>query len=111
QPVARKKERLAITVPEREGEHAAEALDATLAPRLPGMHDHLGVALRAEDVAEGNQFRNERLEVVELAVEYHHHRAVLVVERLLAGREVDDGEAPVAEANAGLEVQAAGVGA
>ena len=44
QPVTRQEQRGAIAVPQREGEHAAEALDAGLAPRLPGMHDHLGVA-------------------------------------------------------------------
>ena len=36
-----------------------------------------------------------------------HHGAVLVVQRLLAGGQVDDRQAPVAEADAGLDVQAA----
>ena len=69
EPVAREEERLPVAVPEREREHAAEALDAALAPRLPRMHDHLGVALRAEGVAEPRELGNERLVVVDLAVE------------------------------------------
>jgi len=72
--------------------------------------DHLGVALRPEDVPERDELRDQRLEVVDLAVEDHDDRAVLVVERLLAGGEVDDREAPVAEADARLDVQPAAVG-
>ena len=33
--VAGEKQRLAVAIPQREGEHAAEALDAALAPLLP----------------------------------------------------------------------------
>ena len=51
QPVARHEQRLAVPVVEREGEHAAEAVDAALAPRLPGVDDHLGVAAGVEHVA------------------------------------------------------------
>ena len=43
---------LPVAVPQREREHAAEALDAGLAPRLPGVDDDLGVAPGAETVAE-----------------------------------------------------------
>src|SRR5690606_20998535 len=45
-------------------------------------------------------------EVVDLAVEDDRHRAVLVEQRLLAGGEVDDGQAPVRERDARLEVVA-----
>ena len=49
----------------------------------------------------------EFLEVVDLAVEDDDDGAVLVEQRLLAGRDVDDRQAAVAEADARLEVQAA----
>ena len=53
------------------------------------------------------EFRDQLLEVVDLAVEDDDDGAVLVVQRLLAGREVDDRQAAVAEADARREVQAA----
>ena len=106
QPVARHEQRLAIPIVEREREHAAEAIHASLAPGLPRVDDHLGVAARVEHVPEGLQLRNQFLVVVDLPVEDHDHRAVLVVERLLTRGDVDDRQAPMAEAHAGLEVQA-----
>ena len=109
--VARQEQRLLVAVPQREREHAAEALDAVLAPRLPGVHDDLGVAARAEDVAERLQLGDQLLVVVDLAVEDDDDAAVLVEQRLLAGREVDDRQAAVAEADARLDVKAAFVGA
>ena len=75
------------------------------------MHDHLGVAARAEHVAERLQLGDQLLVVVDLAVEDDATRAVLVEQRLLAGREIDDRQPAVAEADAGLDVQAAFIGA
>ncbi len=71
------------------------------------MHDHLGVALGVEHMAQRLQFRDQLLVVVDFAVEYHHHRAVFVEQRLLAGGNVDDRQAPVTQADAGLDMQAA----
>ncbi len=90
EPVAREEQRLLVAVPQREREHAAEALDAALAPRLPRVHDHFGVAARAEGVPERRQLGDQLLIVVDLAVEDDDDAAVLVVQRLLAGRQVDD---------------------
>jgi hypothetical protein len=70
------------------------------------MHDDLGVAA-VWKVGPAPQFGDERLEVVDLAVEHDDDRAVFVEQRLLAGRDVDDGQAAVAEPDAGLDVQAA----
>ena len=109
--VARHEQCLAIAVPQHEGEHAAEAVDAALTPLLPAMHDALGVALGVENVAGRLQFGNEFLVVVDLAVEHHHHRLVFIEQRLLAGGHVDDGQASMAEAQPGLDVQTAFVGA
>ena len=86
-------------------------VDALLAPLLPGVDDDFGVALGAEDVAERGELRDQLLVVVDLAVEDDDDAAVLVEERLLAGGEVDDREPPVPEAEPGLEVRGALVGA
>ena len=48
--VARDEERLRLLVPEREREHAAQPLEAALAPLAVGAQDHLGVGARAEAI-------------------------------------------------------------
>ena len=75
------------------------------------MDDDFGVGMGAEDVAERFQFGNQLLEIVDFAIEHDDHRAVLVEQRLLAGRQVDDGQAPVSQPHAGFQMQAAFVGA
>jgi hypothetical protein len=86
QTVAGEEKCLPIAVPQRESEHAAKAFDAALAPRLPCVDDDFRVAQRAEDVAERDELGNQRLVVVDLAVEDDADAAVLVVQRLLPGR-------------------------
>ena len=76
-PVAREKSRLLFFVPQHERKHAAEAIDAILAPRLPRMHDHFGIATGAEYVSECGQFGDQLTIVVDLAIEDHDDRAVL----------------------------------
>ena len=72
--VAREEERLLVAIPQREGEHAAELLDAILAPRFPGVDDDLGVALRVKNVPEARELGNQLLEIVDLAVEHDARR-------------------------------------
>ena len=86
QAVARKEQGFPSGVPQRECEHSAEPVHAALLPRLPGADDDFRVAAGAEPVPEPLQLPDERLEVVDLAVEHDHHRPVLAVERLMAGR-------------------------
>ena len=88
--IARHESRLLLLVPQYEGKHAAETVDALLAPRPPRMNDHFSVAAGAEHVSERAQFSNQLLIVVDLAIKNYDHRAVFVVERLLAGCEIDD---------------------
>ena len=71
------------------------------------MHDDLGVTARAEPVAECDQLRYQLLIVVDLAVEYDDDAGIFVVERLLAGRDVDDREPPMTQTQAWLDVKAA----
>ena len=110
QAVTRQKQAPPVAVPQGKGKHAAETLHTGLAPLFPGMHNDLGVAVGAEYMAGGPQFPGEFLEVVDLAVVDHHHGIILVEQRLLAAGEIDDGQAPVAEAKAGLGVNTAFIG-
>src|SRR4051812_45498059 len=79
-PVPGHEELLLLLVPDREGEHAAEALDAALAHLLVEVDDRLGVRARVEAVALLLELFFERLEVVDLAVEDDPDGAVLVRE-------------------------------
>ena len=71
--------------------------------------DHLGVALRGEAVARALQALAQLAVVVDLAVEDDRDRAVLVEDRLVAGREVDHAQALDPEPDAGIDVQSARV--
>src|SRR3569623_1089646 len=105
--VAREEQRLAVAIPDREGEHAAHAFHAGLAPLLPGVHDHLRVGAGTKGVGGGDQLRHQLLVVVDFTVEYNHHRAVFIEERLLPAGKIDDGEAAMTEAHARLDMNAA----
>jgi hypothetical protein len=108
--VAREQQTAGLRVPDREGEHPPEPIHAALAPLLVAMDDDLGVGARAEAMAVRDEFGADLGEVVDLAVEDDLDRAVLVAERLVAGRQVDDAQAAVPEADAGAVVVAAGIG-
>ena len=110
QAVTRKKQGLLVAVPQGEGEHAAKALHAGLAPRLPGVQDDLGVAAGAEGVAQGFEFGHQFLVVVDFAVEDDDDRVVFVEQGLLAGGDVNDRQTAVAEGDTGLLVQARFIG-
>jgi hypothetical protein len=105
--VAHHEQGFVVAVPQREGEHAAKALHASLAPGFPGVDDDFGVGMGAEGVAQCLELRHQILEVVDLAVEDDDDRAVLVEQRLLSGGEVDDRQAAVTESDARFEMQPA----
>ena len=109
--VAHHEQRFLVAIPQRKREHAAEACHAGFAPGFPCMDDDFGVGMGAEGMAQRLQFGHQFLEVVDFAVEHHDDRAVLVEQRLLAGGQVDDGQAPVPQPQPGLQMQAAFVGA
>src|SRR5262249_35604683 len=64
---------------------------------------------RAEAVSPCFQTGPQFLEVVDLAVEDHLHRAVFIADRLVAAAQVDDRQPPVDEADAGLDPETLGV--
>ena len=91
-PVAGQEQFLAV--PEREGEHADEAVQALLTPLLVGVDDDFGVGLGSEPVA-GLQLLAQLFVVEDHPIENQRDGAVLVGHGLLAGFQVDDLEAPV----------------
>src|SRR5688500_8909046 len=90
----------ATAVPEREGEHAAQAVHAVIAQFLVEVDDHLRVASGGEAVAPSLELGAQLHVVVDLAVEDHHHAAVLVADGLVARLEIYDGEPLDAESGA-----------
>src|SRR5204863_5750580 len=67
-------------------------------------------ALRAEAMTEARKLGDQLAVVVDLAIEYDADAAILVVQRLLARLQVDDRQAAMAEADAGVDVNADFVG-
>ena len=93
-PVAGAKQRVGRFVPQREREHAAEFLEAFDAPLLVRPQRDLGVRGGAEPAA--TKLGSQLDVVVDLAV-VGDPAAVAVGHGLVAGREVDDGQAAVRE--------------
>ena len=104
QPVARQQESLPALVPERQREHSRHLLHAPGAVVFVEMHDRLRIGRREEDVSAPLQALPEALEVVDLSVEDHPDRAVLVAQRLVPRAEVDDAQAAHSEARTAGQV-------
>ncbi len=90
---ARKQESAARIV-EREGEHATQPIEeAVYAPLFVTMQEDLGIGSRSERMSFAEQFRLELPVIVNLTVESHPQRPILVRHGLLAGRgQIDDGQ-------------------
>jgi len=100
-----------MTIPEREREHAPQVLHATVAEALVGGEDDFGIAPRGEGPAGRLQARAQVAKVVDLAIEDDVAATVGARHRLLAGDEVDDGQAGHTETDTLLDVLAVRVGA
>src|SRR5215469_5147505 len=109
--IPREKKRLFRLVPDREGIHALEVGNAVFSPFLPGMHDDLGIAARAEPVSPGFELIEQFDEVVDLTVEGDTDGAILIEKRLVSQRrEIDDGQPAVSEADTWRRVIAVIIG-
>ena len=98
--VAGEYEPLPAAVPQREGEHALEALEARGSLVLVGVEDHLGVRPRREEVSLPPQVVPQLAGVVDLPVRHQPDGSVLVHQRLLARHQIDDAEASRREPDA-----------
>ena len=102
--IAGGEERLALGVPQDEGEHPVEVVEALLAKLLPGVDDHLGVGAGGEAVSARGQALGETPVVIELPVEHGVDGPRLVGDRLVPGGQIDDREPPVAERDGAVDV-------
>ncbi len=100
QPIAHEQQAPPRPVPQREREHPAEARHRALAPLFVRVNDDFRVGVRAERVAARFELHSKLGEVVDLAVEDRPDRPVFVRQRLIAGRQVDDAEPAMPEADA-----------
>src|SRR6266566_5174536 len=87
-------------IPQREGEHAVEMRNHVPAVFFVKMRQDFGVRSAAKGVPTRFQVRAQLAIVVDFAVEDHGNAFVFVINRLLASDEIDDRQAPHAEAHA-----------
>ena len=84
-------------IPNREGEHAIEPVDARDPPCGEGVEQDLRIGARDELIPQGLQLSPQLLKVVDLAVENQDVTPVPGDHGLgPGGAEIDDGEPPVA---------------
>ena len=95
-----------------EREHAGEVVDDVAAPLLEAAQDDLGVGVVGDEPpAPLLELAPQLGVVVDLAVEDEREVAVVAVERLVAGRDVDDREPAHADREVRADVGALAVGA
>jgi hypothetical protein len=92
QPVPGQEERGRQVVPDGEGEHAVQPVQAPGAPSIVGVKDHLRVGSGLEGVARPLELRAKLPMVVDLAVEHDPCGAGGVGDGLVAPFGVDDGQ-------------------
>ena len=106
--VPRRQHPLVDPVIQHERKHAVETAYAIVPVLLVHLQDDLGVRGRAETASARDQFVAQFDVVVDLAVE--DDQRPLRLHRLLAGREIDDREAPVGHADGALDDLAITIG-
>ncbi|MCY1505642.1 hypothetical protein D9M68_398620 [compost metagenome] len=111
--VADQQQLLRTQIPDGEGIHAVELLDEGFAPFDIGAQHHLGVAASLEAVAETLQLGAQLAEVVDLAAVGDGggfaRTAVHRRHRLAPALQVDDRQAPMAQANRSVDPQSASI--
>jgi len=104
QPIAGQDEPAPAGIPQRDGEHAVERAHELEALLLVEMNDDFRVAARVEAMTPGFEAALQLREVVDLAVVDRPDGAVLVVNRLPSGVDVDHGQTPHGQADVAVEV-------
>src|SRR3546814_9558971 len=84
-------------------------LDEAVAIAVVEVDDNFCVRARVEHMPARLEFGAQLDEVEDLAVEHRPHRACGVVDRLVAGGQVDDRKSRVRQADAGFGVEAVAV--
>src|SRR5205085_9519007 len=79
-------------IPNRQAEHAIQAIEHLVTPLLVSMHDHFGVRLCAEHMPGRFQLAPHLLEVIDLAVEDYPNSLLGVRHGLMSAGEINDRE-------------------
>jgi hypothetical protein len=108
--IARGKQPLTPTIPDRKGPHAIEVRHAVVAPHPVGLENNLGVAVGAEGAPQGFKLGAQLDVVVDLAIERDGEGAVIDDHRLGAASKVDDRQACMGEATGPVDEHTIAVG-
>ena len=100
QPVTRQEQRALAEIVDRKGKHAIEPRQAIRAPFLPSGKDNLAITVGVKLRTRRAQFLAQFAVIIDLAVEHQHCPAIGRGHRLRRSGDIDDRQAPVAEANA-----------
>src|SRR5262252_3098100 len=103
QSIARNEQFLPALIPDREGKHAAQIVDAGGAVFFIEMENCLGIAVGAINVAPRFEVSTIICMIVDLAVVGDVETIVFIGHRLMAGSHVDDREAPMPERDAAID--------
>ena len=93
-------------VPDRKGKHAPQILDAIASVGFVQMQDRLGVAAVLKFVAASDEIFAMVGVVIDLAVINDRASAVAVKHRLRSVGDIDDAQAPVAETDVAIDINA-----
>ena len=108
--VAREEHRLGLLVIDRKGEHAAQVLEHILIPLLKGVEQHLAVRGGRELVSQTLELLFQLLIIIYFAVIGEYQITVLIVDRLVAVLEVDDGQSAKAHRDVVIHIYAVRIG-
>src|SRR2546425_9607313 len=103
--IARQEKRFGAFIPNRKRKHPAQVLWTIGAPLVVGVNDSFRIAVGIELVAELFELLAQLAIVVDLAVENNPGGAVLIMNRLLSVREIDDREPPHRQSHPIAEIE------
>src|SRR5882724_5226800 len=95
---------LLTLVPDREGEHSAQAVHTIGSIFFVKVNDDLGVSIGVKAMAAGLEARSQFGKVVDLSIKNDPDRAIFIVDWLLAGRKIDDAQPTHAQAGAAMDI-------
>ena len=96
-----------VRIPNREGKHSAEMLEALNTMFLVQVDDYLCISSGSKGMASLEQALTQFREVVDLAVKDNPHASILIAHRLRpAAAQIDNRKAPVSETHASTNILA-----
>ena len=97
--ISREQQFLAVTIPNSEGEHAAQMLHRIRAPMLISTQDYFRIRIAFEAIAGGDQLGTQFAKVIHLAVVDNAQTRIVITHGLAASCQIDDGKTPVTQAD------------